>query len=115
MKVARFECSSSERLSALMGGDPGVPYRAHRTRIGSPRFDRWASERAARLLCESTGAFEVPTGAIGWKALDWDSRMFGFPAARIELPEPGIDGGINSARKLPGGTTGTVPLFAAPK
>ena len=96
MMVTRFQCSSADRLAPVLAADPAVPYRAHRERIGYAKFDRWAAERGARLLCNAAGAFETHTGAIGWKTLPWDSGFFGFPAARIEVIA--VAGGYTEAR-----------------
>lgn len=98
MIVTPFCCSSTGRLAQVLAIDPAVPYRAHRERIGHTPFDRWAVDRSARLLCNSTGAFETGNGAIGWKALAWDSEFFGFPAARLEVLT--VSGGYNEARHV---------------
>lgn len=97
MNVLRFRCSSAERLAQVLAGDPAVPYRAHRDRIGHTAFDHWAVERSARLLCGATGAFEVSKGALGWKALPWDSELLGFNAARIDVLA--VSGGYTEARE----------------
>ena len=98
MTVKRFQCSNGERLAQVLARDPVVPYRAYRLRAGGAPFDRWAAGRAARLLCNATGAFETDSGAIGWKSLAWDSELLGFAAARIEVLATG--GGYNEARDI---------------
>ena len=98
MTVTPFCCSSTDRLAQVLASDPAVPYRAHRDRIGHTLFDRWAVDRSARLLCNSTRAFETSTGAIGWKTLAWDSEFFGFPAARLEVLA--VSGGYTEARHV---------------
>ena len=96
MTVRRFQCASTERLSHVLAGDPAVPYRAHRQRIGHLPFDRWTVDRAGRLLGNATGAFETCAGAIAWKALPWDSEFFGFPAARFDVLA--VSGGYTEVR-----------------
>lgn len=97
MTVTPFDCASAERLAQVLASDPAVPYRAYRDRIGHRPFDHWATERSARLLCNATGAFETATGAVAWKTLPWDSEMFGFPAARIDVLA--VSGGYSEARE----------------
>lgn len=98
MNVTRFQCASADRLAPVLAADPAVPYRGHRGLIGNVRFDRWAVERGARLLCNASGAFEASSGAIAWKTLTWDSEFFGFPAARIEILA--ASGGYSEAREV---------------
>jgi dTDP-4-amino-4,6-dideoxy-D-galactose acyltransferase len=62
-----------------------TPYRFYRDRIGAARYDDWAARRAAGVLSTATGHFELDSAAIAWNRLAWDTQMFGFPAARIEL------------------------------
>ena len=97
MNVTRFDCASIQRLAQILASDPAVPYRAHRDRIGTTNFDHYAVERAARLLCHATGAFETPCGVIAWKMLPWDTGLFRFSAARIDLLA--ASGGYNEARE----------------
>ena len=85
MTVKQFECESAERLNALLVRDPNAPYRAHRELIGGDRYDNWAANRGAGLLCNATGAFEAESGAIAWRTLPWDTAQFGFPAGRVDL------------------------------
>ncbi|HEY3743052.1 MAG TPA: GNAT family N-acetyltransferase [Bryobacteraceae bacterium] len=96
MNITRFDGASGEGLEQVLACDPVVPYRAHRCRIGARIYDRWAAERGARLLSSATGAFASATGAIAWRKLDWDSELFGFPAARIDLLA--VRGGYSEAR-----------------
>jgi dTDP-4-amino-4,6-dideoxy-D-galactose acyltransferase len=96
MTVKIFDCASAERLSVLLASDPNAPYRAHRERIGSGRYDSWVAKRGARLLCNASGAFETDSAAIGWNSLAWDSELFGFPAALIEVLA--ASGGYTEAR-----------------
>ena len=96
MTVKEFDCASAERLSVLLASDPNAPYRTHRERIGSGRYDSWVAKRNARLLCNATGAFETESAAIGWNNLAWDSELFGFKAARIEVLA--ASGGYTEAR-----------------
>ena len=97
MTVTPFRCSSAERLAQVLASDPAIPYRAHRNRIGHRPFDHWATDRSARLLCSATGAFETATGAVAWRVLPWDSEMFGFRAARIDVLA--VSGGYSEARE----------------
>jgi ribosomal protein S18 acetylase RimI-like enzyme len=85
MMVKRFDRASGERLAVLLASDPNAPYRAHRAKAGSAAYDCWAAQRGAALLANASGAFETKCGAIGWKHLPWDSELFGFSAARLEI------------------------------
>lgn len=99
MNITRFDAATGERLAHVVASDPAVPYRAHRCRLGT-LYDRWAATRGLRLLSGATGAFATSTGAIAWRKLDWDSELFGFPAARIDLLA--VSGGYSEVRSTAG-------------
>lgn len=66
------------------------PYPAYRNRVGAQRHAAFSLAQGESAWRSSTGAFILFEGgqaaaAACWRHLDWDSEMFGFPAARLDM------------------------------
>ena len=91
---------AAERLVTLASDDiaaicrlikttPYVPYGPYHRLIPAERVDRLLQIRTSRLardplaswICHGSG---YDSAYACWRHLDWDSRMFGMPAARLE-------------------------------
>ena len=77
-------------LRPLLAACAPVAYGSHASLVCPDRLRSFSHERVSALLRdEGTSGFVLyigaPVGVAAWRGLSWDSRLFGFPAARLDL------------------------------
>lgn len=82
--------ASPDPLRNLIASRMLEPYPAYKNRVGAERHAAFALAQGEASWRASSGAFALlesnrATAAACWRHLEWDSEMFGFPAARLEM------------------------------